>query len=294
MTTNVLFFKLPYKILYTKRPLTNAPNECIYNIVKYCKCYFKRFSVMENKFWTFFSVALACMAFLTGKVPVFVLLLIGASIMVMCALFSYFWGKISASHNKWIDYLYYVFSKNKLDYTVLCKSVEYEIDTRSTAKYKVECDLKSKVKSADFCYKGRYNWEQDEDIDVAVTKGFVYRCNEDLKWSEVSISPVKKFVHRKERLEVGFYLNNLRIRKLSKHSFLSCKVIEKIEFLQLKAIVHKSLSPEDKAVFIVQDNFGEEVSREEVAYDIQTSSFKKTVKYPRRGRKYIIKWDYKN
>lgn len=248
---------------------------------------------MENKFWTFLGIALACMAFFGNKVSLLPLLLIGAGVVLLCSLISYLWGEISASHNKWIDCFYYIFSKNKLDYIVLNKAVEYEIDTRSTAKYRVECEVQSKVNSADFCYKGRYNWEQDEDIDVAVKKGFDYRCNEDLKWSEVSLSPSKKFVHRGDKFELGFYLNNLRIRKLSKHSFLSCKVIEKIKFLQLKAIVHKSLTPEDKAVFIVQDNFGEELSREDIPYDAQTSSFKKTVKYPRRGRKYIIKWDYK-
>ena len=184
----------------------------------------------------------------------------------------------------------------KLPYIVVDKIVEYKIKNGKEATYNLNCNLKARKNENDFCYKGRYNWDQEDDIDVSVSGDgeFNYACSEELKWSNVDIIPVDRIVHSNENVNVKLCLSNLYISKLSKHSYLSCKMTEKVKHLVLSAVVDSNLKPSEKAVFIVQNPLGEEVSRETVKYDERTNSYKKNISYPRRGRKYIIKWDYKN
>lgn len=250
---------------------------------------------MESKFWSFAGIALAVMAFFYRQVDTHILLLIGAVTIIICFVLSYLWNKILNSHHKLVDWACFLFSKNKHSYTVVDKIVRYKIKNSTEAEYNLQCKLKIKKIHQEFCYKGRYHWDQDGDIDVSVSCDGEYRfeTSEDLKWSNVNIFPVNRIMHKNDPLNCGFTLRNLHINRLNKHSYLSCKMIEKVKHLNLIAEVDSSLKPMDKAMFVVQDNLGEEISREEISYNPATSSYAKMVSYPRKGRKYVIKWEYR-
>lgn len=247
----------------------------------------------ENKFWAFLGIALAVVAFFQNMFSSTILVLLGVGVVILCFLISKTWNKVERANLKWIDALFFPFSKNDFNYTIVDKIVKYTIESENDAKYEVKCKLKNNKNSDDFYYRGRYHWEQDTPIQVEVPRNFSYNCSEDLKWSEVRIEPIDRIVHKNDIIDCGFLLQNLHISNLNKHSYLSCKVIEKIKHLQMIAQVSDSLNPEPEAHFIIQDSFGREILRERVFYDEKTNSYKKTISYPRRGRKYIIKWYYK-
>ena len=253
--------------------------------------------MIESKFWTFLAVGLAVMAFFYKDVSLAALLLIGLLTVILCFIISYIWSKVVDSNHKWIDAVFFLFSKNKQPYMVVDKIINYSLLNDKEATYNLTCDLISKSKNLDFCYKGRYHWEQDDDIKVSVSPGFTYKCSEDFKWSNVDVTPGKnRIIHKGDSVKCGFSLENLKITKLSKHSYLSCKMIEKVRHLKLVATVPASLKPTKKAIFVVQNSFGDEISSEEITcnYNKETheKTYEKTIDYPRRGRKYIIKWDY--
>lgn len=249
----------------------------------------------ENKFWAFLGVALGVGAFFYEKVTVLQLCLILVFTIILCFWISYIWNKIIDSNHKWIDAVFFFFSKNNLPYVINDKIIDYSILNGNEATYKLKCELTNKSNDSNFCYKGRYHWEQEEDIVVSVNNNFTYKCSEDFKWSNVDVIPAKDIIiHKGELVTCGFSLTNLKIRRLSKHSYLSCKMIEKVKHLKLIATVPMSLNPDKHAVFVVQNSFGDEISRETILYDDDSNTYEKTICYPRRGRKYIIKWEYDN
>lgn len=252
------------------------------------------FIMFENKFWSFSGIALAVMAFFYKKIEVSDLILLGVLTVLGCFLISYIWNKIINSNHVWIDAICFFFSKTSLPYVVTDKLVNYSINDSQSAEYRLKCILKIRKAPHDFCYKGRYHWDQEDDINVNVldSKNFRMETNEDLKWSNVDIFPVEKIVHRNETIECGFSLTNLHITRLNKHSYLSCKMIEKVRALRLNAKVNPTLKPSSTAHFIIQNKLGDEISREEIKYNETSSSYEKTIRYPRKGRKYIIKWGY--
>lgn len=249
---------------------------------------------MENKFWSFAGIALAVMAFFYKDVSTFHLILLGIATVAICYFLSYIWNKFLNSHHKWVDCIFYFFTKTRQPYIVTDKIAKYTIKNACEAEYDVKCNLIVKKPLQNFCYKGRYHWDQDEDIDVSVNCSCSHRfeTSEDLKWSNVDIFPTEEILHRNQPLNCGFSLKKLHITHLNKHSYLSCKMIEKVKHLKLIATVDPALKPTNNAIFIVQDSLGEEISREEVHYHTSTNSYEKTIAYPRRGRKYVIKWDY--
>lgn len=249
---------------------------------------------MESKFWSFLGVALAIAAFFYGKISTLKLMGLIILMVVICFVMSYVWNRIINSNHKWIDAVYYFFSKNKLPYIVVDKIVHYSILNEKEATYEMVCDLKAKKATPDFCYKGRYHWDQEDDIKVSVfgQGNYRYETAEDLKWSNVDIFPVNKIVHRNDKINCGLNLTNLHISKLNKHSYLSCKMIEKTKHLKLVATIDSQLKPLEEAIFIIQDSLGREIDREMVMFNKTNNSYEKTIVYPRKGRKYILKWDY--
>lgn len=248
----------------------------------------------ENKFWAFVAIGLAFVfAFYKDVGTVFVILL-GISIVIFCYIISYIWNKFIDSNHKWVDAIFFLFSKNKLSYIVDDKIINYNIIDEKNATYDLKCNIVNKSSDSNFCYKGRYYWNQNEDISVSVSNGFTYKCSEDFKWSNIDIIPKDRIIHKGDRVTCGFCLNNLYISKLIKQSYLSCKMIEKVKHLKMIATVPNTLKPTANAIFIVQNSLGDEISREDIPYNKHTATYEKTVVYPRRGRKYIIKWDYDN
>ena len=215
---------------------------------------------------------------------------------LICLFLTYIENKIIFSNHKWIDRIVYKFTKNDFNYIVKQKIVEYSIEAKNKAKYKLSADIcVSKNPDENFHYEGRYVWDQEEDINVELlnSKDFYYKASENLKWSNIDIYPTGQLPELNKKYSVGFILDNLYMGKLIKHSFLSCKVIEKIEKLKLIAKVDPSLHPSKKAILEIQNHLGTKVAKdEEILYDESTQSYSKMLTFPRKGRKYIIHWKY--
>ena len=229
------------------------------------------------------------------KESLWLVILLNITTVLFCALLTYIEIKITHSNRKWIDKIVYFFTKNDLDYVVEKKTVNYEIISKNNATYSLLADIKVTSEKDNFHYNGKYVWDQKEEILVSVNdpKEYRYVHSDALKWSNVDIYPTKPIAAKGDKYSVGFSLNNLVIGKLSKHSFLSCKVMEKIKFLHLEAKVDPNLLPSKTATLEIQNHLGIPIAKDEsVPYDEATKSYKKTLKYPRKGRKYIIHWNY--
>lgn len=225
-----------------------------------------------------------------------VFLIVNFSTLLICVLLSYAENRIVNSNHKWIDKIVYKFIKNEFSYIVKQKIVEYSIESEREAKYKLEANIKlTKAPEENFHYNGRYVWDQEEKIDInLINKNeFSKKVSENLKWTNVDIYPQRQLPRRNMEYSVGFTLDNLKIGRLIKHSYLSCKVIEKIENLKLIAKVNPNLHPSKKAILEIQNHLGIKIADDEVIYyDADTNSYAKTLTCPRKGRKYIIHWEY--
>ena len=221
----------------------------------------------------------------------------GINITTICAclLLSHIEKKLLYSNHKWIDGIVYRFTKNDFNYVVKQKIVNYIIESEHSAKYSLSAEICVRHFENDFHYNGRYVWDQEDDINVILHDPSKFQCitSENLKWSNVDIYPKSSIAKPKTNYSVGFDLDNLAIRKLIKHSFLSCKVVEKIEHLQLVAYVEPSLHPAKKATLEIQNHLGMKIADdEEIPYNEATHSYSTTLSYPRKGRKYTIHWKY--
>ena len=96
-------------------------------------------------------------------------------------------------------------------------------------------------------------------------------------------------IHKNDRNKIEYSLENLHINNIKYHKFLSCKVIEKIDNLQLNIKIASGIINEVKAEFIVQNSKGETVSCVPLTDVNGNNEFFKTIYKPRIGRKYIIK-----
>ncbi len=214
---------------------------------------------------------------------------------VFCIALSFVEKLVTTSNRKWIDRIVYIFSKNDYGYIVNQKNIEYKILSEHEAEYSLLADICVKKPEDDFHYNGRYVWDQEDAININIhdENNYTYMTSENLKWSNVDIIP-NKIPKRGTKYSLGFTLKNLKISKLSKRSFLSCKVVEKIEHLKMVAYVDPSLNPDKTAILEIQNSLGIKIAKDEqVVYDERTHTYSKTLSYPRKGRKYIIRWKYK-
>lgn len=213
-------------------------------------------------------------------------LLLNIATVLFCTFITYIEIKITHSNHKWIDRIVFFFTKNECDYIVTQKMVTYTVESESKAKYDISAEIEVINESEDFHYNGRYVWDQKEEINISVhdPKNFRFVPSETLKWSNVDIYPTRSIARKGVKYLVGFNLDNLLIGKLSKHSFLSCKVIEKIKFLQLEAIVDPGLCPSKTATLEIQNHLGIPIAKNEsVIYDESTNSYKKHKNIPEKG-----------
>ena len=214
----------------------------------------------------------------------------------VCVALSHIEKKLLYSNHKWLDMIAYIFTKNDFNYFVKEKIIEYRIESEHCAKYKLSANICVLRQEDNFHYNGRYVWNQEEPIEVILNdpNQFRYTTSENLKWSNIDIFPTTSIPKAKSEYSIGFVLKNLFIVKLTKQSFLSCKVIEKINHLKLVAYVDPQLHPSSKATLEIQKYLGIKISEEEVTYDEALHTYSKTLNYPRKGRKYIIHWKYEN
>lgn len=247
----------------------------------------------ERKALTYLSIILAVdIALWSVIVPRSWLILIDIGVLLVCILISKIEYWFNNSHHKWIDWVYYFFSKNEKSYKVFNKKIYYNIKSKTDAEYETESSLLV-TKADNFEYIGKYQWEQDADIDFRLKYAdkYSYSLHEECNWTRVKIKP-KNPVSRKKDLNIGFELKNLQINNLIRHSFLSYHVIDKLKYLELRAGVEKDLNPTSTAEFVVQNIYGCVISREEVPYNTEEKAFIKPVYCPRKGRTYFLRWSY--
>lgn len=250
---------------------------------------------MFNRFLTYFGIALAVAAFFNGTAssPILIGIIIGS--IVVCVILEQIFNKISNLDQDWSNFLFFLLDKNPNEFRLKDKVVTFNIKSDSEAEYNVLANvIQSKKSSDNVIYHGRYNWPQENDIThvVKVNDEQInqdqYCIGQDIKWSTITIS-ARGVIHKKQESKVEYTLENLYINNLKYHKFLSCKIIEKIDTLQLNIKIPQNLCSENVASFIVQNSNGEVIHKEELQPANGSNKYTKTVHKPKIGRKYIIK-----
>lgn len=270
----------------------------IFFVVDYIRltCIWGNKNMKDSKLLNYAGILIAIDIPLWGKVSLGSFIIINIAIFFACVLLSRFESFLDNFPIRWINAVFYFFSRTKKNYIIEHRGVTYHIKDTKNATYKEEVALKV-LKERNFKYEGRYCWDQD-DIDVSIIQNDVpleKEESQDYKWSKVTIKPQGYL--KDKNLHTGFCLNNLKINSLKQHTFISCKVSEKIKNLKFKAIVDKSLNPPKTASYVIENAIGEEI---EVKDDIKLVEngdqmfYELEIPFPRKGRKYILKWDLVN
>lgn len=251
--------------------------------------------MMVGMFWAYVSIVLAVEAFIYKLLPIWALFLIGTGIFVVCVLVTLIIKAISNTHHKWVDRIYYWFTRRKGDYIILDETSKYSITSSNTAEYERTVNVVNKKNGSINIYEGRIVWDQDNDLNIIenCNKQHNFELFEDLKWTN-AVFTSEHILHKKDKSEVSFKIDNLHISHLKKRSFLYCRVRDKINFLRLVVEVDPSLKPCKKAFFKVLNANGEEIknTREELDLKPDGKTYTTTVTCPRIGRRYAIQWDY--
>ena len=252
-------------------------------------------TIMFNRFLTYLSVGLAVAAFFHGSVSTHILIGIIILTIVVCLIVERIFRKISNLNYDWTNGLFFLLDKNPNEFRLKDKVITFNIKSDCEAEYNVLANgIQVKKNSDNVIYLGRYNWPQEDDIKhvVKVNDEEInhdqYCIGQDIKWSTISIL-ARGIIHKKQESKVEYTLENLYINNLKYHKFLSCKIIEKIDTLQLNIKIPKNLSSGNNASFIVQDSNGDVIHVEELQPVNGSNKYTKTVHKPRIGKKYIIK-----
>lgn len=249
----------------------------------------------SGKFWAYISTVLAVEAFFYNYLPIWALFLIGIVIFGLCVIITFIINAISNTHHKWVNKIYYFFTRRKGDYIILDETSKYSITSQTTAKYDRTVNVINKKNGSTKIYEGRIVWDQDDDLNVKdeCDRQYKFELLEDLKWTN-AIFTSEQILHKNDKSKVSFQIDNLHISHLKKKSFLYCRVRDKINFLRLIVEVDPSLKPCKKAFFKVLNANGEEIphTQEEIELCSDGKTFEKTVTYPRIGRRYAIQLDY--
>lgn len=248
-----------------------------------------------GKFWAYIGIVLGVEAFIYKLLPIWAVILIGIGIFVLCVIITLIINAISNTHHKWVDRIYYWFTRRKGDYIILDETSKYCITSSTTAKYERTVNVINKKNGSTKIYEGRIVWDQDNDLNVVdnCERQYKFDMVEDLKWT-TAVFTSENVLHKKDKSKVSFKIDNLHISHLRKKSFLYCRVRDKINFLRLIVEVDPSLNPCKKAFFKVLNANGEEIpnTREELDLRPDGKTYETTVTCPRIGRRYAIQWDY--
>lgn len=212
---------------------------------------------------------------------------------LICAFINWVETKLRNIQSTILDFLIYVITPlYKKDYKINSRIETYSINSKNNATFESIANIKVIKTPDDFGYIDRFQWEQDEKFDIQVDEEYRYLLEEDLNWIKITIIPKSFLVIKNMERELKYYIKNLYFTNLKKHSFFSCNPKEKMKVLKMIAYVDNSLCPNTYAKYIIQNKNGDIIHSEELQYDLHTQSYEKTIKYPRKSRKYIIKWDY--
>lgn len=247
------------------------------------------------KIITVFSVAVSvCALARSMTTELSVVFISGALAIVLCAAVLVFDLVINdQAHKRWYDRIAYIFSRNEKKYNVLLRDVTYEFIDKTHMRYKKYYMIKSNIDGLN-TFEDRYMWLSDEAVDIAPLypkQRVKYKWSNNF-WDYFCIGLGDSYL-KNDVIETGAVLNNLVCRDYRTRLFLSCGIYHKTK----KLLLTVKLPPEFRPVngeFLVYRNYddgGSEIHRESLKYSAEDCEFKKEVMYPRKGRRYLIRWD---
>lgn len=219
-------------------------------------------------------------------------ILIDFAVLVLCVLINKFENWFSESNHKWIDKIYYAFTKNSYPYIVENRTIEYKILSASEAELCNTSEIIVKKAKDDFAVEGHYQWEQDKEIDFQFVgdAGFTCSRTESFNWVELKMTP-GELVTKNQHYKVGFQLKGLQIKNLVRHSFLRVHITSKIKKIKLVAKVNKNLNPVNGQLVVFDSNL-HKIKSEDIRYFDDIEKFVHNLHHPRLGRYYAIQWEY--
>lgn len=250
--------------------------------------------MLFGKIVAYISLAIAIMASIKQEFTYIQLIAIEIIIVLCCFGLEWLLKKISNLNYKWLDALFFTFSKNPNNFIIKNKIITFDIKSVSEAQYHVEADVIQTKRHNKAVYQGRYSWPQEKDIEhiVCLDNNKLdtsdYEIGEHIKWSTVKVF-TSGIIHKGDENKIKYSLNNLYINNIKYHRFLSCKVIEKIIDLKLNIKIPVDIAGQNKAEFLIENEKGEIIHSEELSLPGHDNMYSHTIHKPRIGRKYIIK-----
>lgn len=250
--------------------------------------------MLFGKIVAYISLALAIVASIKQELTHAQLIAIEIIIVLCCIGLEWVFEKISNFNYRWIDAIFFTFSKNPNNFIIKNKIITFDIKSVSEAQYRVEADVVQTKRHNKAVYQGRYCWPQEEDIEHIVfldnkkLDTSDYEIGEHIKWSTVKVFN-SGITHKGDENKIEYSLNNLYINNIKYHRFLSCKVIEKIIDLKLNIKIPVDIAGKNRAEFLIENERGEIIHSEKLSLTGHDNTYSHTIHKPRIGRKYIIK-----
>lgn len=153
----------------------------------------------KNGSLSIFSILLAVNIFLyTFKCKWWLYILINIGVFAVSIIIIRIQSRLDNQNKKWIDAIYYFFSRREQKFKILEKTAVYEIVNEQSASYYEELTLKAMHEGKKQIYVGRYVWDQDEPIRLApLNDSDTVESEYDWKWTKVSMC--KKGFLKKEK-----------------------------------------------------------------------------------------------
>lgn len=202
---------------------------------------------------------------------------------------------VEKANNIFSGRLFYFFTKSG-PYTVEHKKTVYQLFTKHDMQLEKYYQLK--VCSGDLStFEDRFLWMGEGEVNISSLLppqkvGSIWKNN---LWTLYSIELGRVYT-KKKIVETGAIVTGLHAKNSNEFLFLSTGVYHKMKKLTLFAKIPENLNPTrgEFAIYRNNDDGGDYIYSEPLEYNNSVGGFMKDIDWPRKGRRYVIRWSFED
>lgn len=261
-----------------------------------------------NKFFSclsiFSSVGIPlCIAVaMTNKLWVWIVTIISATLIIaLIGSIVYINTEKDITKTTCFNKILYFFSPKSKEFDYVYLTIDSTFKIISNTDRELINNFNIKVKKTGFqTFPARFCWKENSDYEVSPTqpKQKIGNSTENENYYKIYDINFDHSLSKNQTVLTGFNLKHLVVEAKDNKPFLSFKIDNKTKFLKLTAEFDLSVAPKT-AEFVIYgklDHIEDSniIYREPINVEIGNSNatIEKRIQYPRRGRRYAIRWSY--
>ncbi len=204
--------------------------------------------------------------------------------------------RMKASGKEWVNKFFYYITANHKEYNIDTKRFIYEYKGNKEYLCSKEYIIKPNCSDLDRM-NDRFAWSAPSGESKVVPTAKGHEINRIWKkefWTYFTIY-FKETCRKHQPYNVGVEIQNLIDKDNNAVSFVSAQIDRKTKLLNLIVKIPKKFNPRDAQLKVFNASVtcdDVEIHSENLEYDETINGFQSKIKYPRKGWKYVISWNF--